>query len=359
MLIYLAQPIDQTKGAQHAVGGVTHTLRACGIHFYRPAGAFGINGASTPDDLGIVNFVNTNALLRADALVAWLPPGVPTLGTPSEIEQALAMNKPVLILSNMALLYSSVQMLQWADRGATVRHWDDALARWWEANPEDLLQILEQRPGIPVHLPSRGIYDEAAANHNANAGVLADELARVSENLTIRLDALHRRINDLAGQVRQFAPEVETELEAFTPELQVLSPSPFGTPVSQPTRAHHDDAGFDLAITNTETLEAGECRMLPTGVWGALPTGHWGLIIGRSSTWVKYTVDVRLGVIDPGYRGELMIQAHNKGEKPITFPAGTRLAQYVLLPSFPGRVVAVDTLPPAERGENGYGSSGA
>lgn len=300
MLVYLAQPIDQTR-AQHNVGEVAHLLRTVGVSWYRPAGAFALHGDPSRADLQLVDRINGFSLAAADALVAWLPGKTPTLGVPAEIEEALRSGKPTLILTN--IMSFSVQLTSWEARGASVVQWDDRQSREWEADPTELYRLLNRKPDSD----SAGFYEEyAAANHTA------------APNLPVKL-----------------------EQGAF-----------------MPTRAYGDDAGLDLAINHLERLEVDECRMLPTGIRAALPDGMWGLIIGRSSTWVKYRVDVRLAVIDVGYRGELMIQAHNRGDRPITFPAGTRLAQYVLLPTWLGSVLAVDTLGEHERGENGYGSSG-
>jgi dUTP pyrophosphatase len=310
MFVYLAQPIDQAKGAQHNVGGVTSLLRAVGINWYRPAGAFGLHGDTTREELLIVDRINREAIELADAVVAWLPPKVPTLGTPSEIEFALAANKPTLILTDVSLMNVSVQLAQWAKRGAIVMHWSDSLARRWEADPMAIRQVLSQSPVSRETRTSGGFYDEAEA------------VARSAAN----------RAHDLPVLLEEGA--------------------------TLPSRAHGDDAGLDLAILRAETLEPGECRMLPTGVRAALPHGTWGLIIGRSSTWVKHGVDVRLAVIDAGYRGELMIQAHNQNHAPVSFKPGTRLAQYVILPTWLGTVLGASGLPEHARGENGYGSSG-
>lgn len=325
MLVYLAQPIDQTR-AQHNVGEVAHLLRTVGVSWYRPAGAFALHGDPSRADLQLVDRINGFSLAAADALVAWLPSGTPTLGVPAEIEEALRSGKPTLILTN--IMSFSVLLTRWETRGASIVQWDDRQSREWEADPTELYRLLNRKPDSDP----AGFYEEYTA---ANQQPIADYLAEVGRSLSNTV-------------------ELEPGWSVAAPNLPVkLEQGAF-----MPTRAYGDDAGLDLAINHLERLEVDECRMLPTGIRAALPDGMWGLIIGRSSTWVKYRVDVRLAVIDVGYRGELMIQAHNRGDRPITFPAGTRLAQYVLLPTWLGSVLAVDTLGEHERGENGYGSSG-
>jgi dUTP pyrophosphatase len=72
------------------------------------------------------------------------------------------------------------------------------------------------------------------------------------------------------------------------------------------------------------------------------------------------------GVIDEGWRGELFTMAYRPpGVRPVRttdgyIPAGTRLAQLIVLPNLMRQVqlVQVDTLPESERGRRGFGSSG-
>lgn len=119
------------------------------------------------------------------------------------------------------------------------------------------------------------------------------------------------------------------------------------------------DAGIDLATNENVVLAVGEYKLIPTGVRAAIPEGYFGWITGRSSTWSRYQCLVLPGIIDSGYRGELMIGLRNESERRIVFEKGMRLAQLILLPTWGGEILRVDgELPPADRGENGYGSSG-
>jgi dUTP pyrophosphatase len=76
------------------------------------------------------------------------------------------------------------------------------------------------------------------------------------------------------------------------------------------------------------------------------------------------------GVIDAGYRGEIVVlmsafaatQFVTAGATyvgdPIKIEAGQKIAQMIPVPVLTGEVVEVDALPPSSRGENGFGSSG-
>jgi dUTPase len=60
-------------------------------------------------------------------------------------------------------------------------------------------------------------------------------------------------------------------------------------------------------------------KLIPTGLKTAIPLGYCGLILERSSI-VKTTLKVRAGVIDPGYTGEIFINAVNLGKSDVMIP---------------------------------------
>jgi dUTP pyrophosphatase len=64
------------------------------------------------------------------------------------------------------------------------------------------------------------------------------------------------------------------------------------------------------------------------------------------------------GVIDAGYRGEILIVMTNLGDAPIEIKAGEKIAQMVPVPVLTGAVQQVDSLEDSLRAEKGFGSSG-
>lgn len=63
---------------------------------FDPSSAWTLHTNSKPNP-GLQE-VNIAALRAATALVAWIPPGVPTLGVPLEIQVATEMGKPTLVM---------------------------------------------------------------------------------------------------------------------------------------------------------------------------------------------------------------------------------------------------------------------
>lgn len=63
-------------------------------------------------------------------------------------------------------------------------------------------------------------------------------------------------------------------------------------------------------------------------------------------------------VIDSDYRGEVIVALHNDTDEPQQIPAGSRIAQLVLLPCVRTDFNIVEELPDTNRGEGGFGSTG-
>lgn len=145
-----------------------------------------------------------------------------------------------------------------------------------------------------------------------------------------------------------------------------------------PTRAHPDDAGWDLYYCAPEGQEAatpplrtaGDIHFLElsTGLSMAFSPGWVFKIEARSGLAVRHGVSVLAGVVDAGYRGELVVllrvpvAAGPEGVKAVcTIAHGDRIAQGIFLPvprTAPVEVASAEDLPRSVRGEGGWGSSG-
>jgi dUTP pyrophosphatase len=129
-----------------------------------------------------------------------------------------------------------------------------------------------------------------------------------------------------------------------------------------PLYAHEGDAGCDLVAVESCTIAAGGGRaMVPTGFAIAIPEGHGGFVLPRSGLAAKHGVTCinAPGLIDSGYRGEVMIALVNLDPTlDYEVKKGDRIAQLVVLPVPPARFTTVEELPVAQRGVGGFGSSG-
>jgi dUTP pyrophosphatase len=108
-------------------------------------------------------------------------------------------------------------------------------------------------------------------------------------------------------------------------------------------------------------LEPGERATIGTGLAVAIPDGYAGFVQPRSGLASRNGITIvnAPGLIDSGYRGELMVVLLNTDrEQPFEVEPGMRIAQLVLLEVPDVSVDVVDELPGSERGARGHGSSG-
>ena len=140
-------------------------------------------------------------------------------------------------------------------------------------------------------------------------------------------------------------------------EVQRLDPD-----LPLPSAQHDHDAGYDLHAREGAELAAGGGRALvPTGLAIAIPPGYAGFVLPRSGLALKHGVTClnTPGLIDSGYRGELKVLLVNTDPHAgHQIERGERIAQLVVQAFEQVSFVAVDELPPSERGDGGFGSSG-
>ena len=123
-----------------------------------------------------------------------------------------------------------------------------------------------------------------------------------------------------------------------------------------PKYAHYGDAAVDLtAIRQWEDNYGNLCY--GTGIAIEIPEGYVGLLFPRSSvSKTNLRLCNSVGVIDSGYRGEVMLKFDKTGEK--QYEAGDRIGQLMLVPIPSIQFVQVANLPQSDRGLGGFGSTG-
>ena len=93
-------------------------------------------------------------------------------------------------------------------------------------------------------------------------------------------------------------------------------------------------AGFDLQafIDKDLMLEAGEIKLVPTGLVFEIPIGYEVEIRPRSGLAAKHGISLvnSPGTIDSDYRGEIKIIMINLSKVPFVVKSGERIAQALL-----------------------------
>lgn len=131
--------------------------------------------------------------------------------------------------------------------------------------------------------------------------------------------------------------------------------------VPLPSYARLGDAGLDLHAAEDVTLEPGGRALVRTGLAVAIPEGYAGFVLPRSGLAARHGVSLlnTPGLIDAGYRGEVMVLVVNHDRAAaVRLARGDRIAQLVVQRVEHAIPVAVEDLPPSERGSAGFGSTG-
>lgn len=129
-----------------------------------------------------------------------------------------------------------------------------------------------------------------------------------------------------------------------------------------PVRMTAEAAGMDLraAVPAPVVLAPGDIRVVPCGFAMAVPRGYEAQVRPRSGLAARHGVTLvnSPGTIDSDYRGEVMVPLVNLGRAPFTVDRGMRVAQMLVLPVPPVRIVEVDELDDTPRGGGGFGHTG-
>lgn len=123
-----------------------------------------------------------------------------------------------------------------------------------------------------------------------------------------------------------------------------------------PKYAKKGDAGLDL--TAVDVVADGSTLTYKTGLAVEIPPWHVGLLFPRSSVYkTGQTLTNCVGVIDSGYRGEIMLK-YTLSPYAKEYDIGDRVGQLIIMPYPKIDFVEVDNLTPTDRGKGGYGSTG-
>jgi dUTP pyrophosphatase len=130
-----------------------------------------------------------------------------------------------------------------------------------------------------------------------------------------------------------------------------------------PVVAHPgEDLGYDLFALEAVVLASRATVKVRTGI--AVEARHpgtgapLGLLVRDRSSMAARGIATTGGVIDAGYRGEILVLMTNLSETAIELKAGEKIAQMIPVPVLTGQVEEVENLEDSARAEKGFGSSG-
>ena len=127
-----------------------------------------------------------------------------------------------------------------------------------------------------------------------------------------------------------------------------------------PEKQHDSDAGYDLHSIEDIILKPNQIYKVKTGIAIQLPNNYGGLVLPRSGLSSKYGISLinTPGLIDPGYRGELLIPLINHSSNEYTINKNERVAQLILIQIPEVKIEVTSDLDASDRDSKGFGSTG-
>lgn len=124
------------------------------------------------------------------------------------------------------------------------------------------------------------------------------------------------------------------------------------------------DAGWDLwSIDPVVSIKPGCIGRIGTGVYVDMsaawsPTKPVCALLKTRSSYAAKGLVVVGGVIDPSYRGEIIVLMLNTTGQSVHIEAGEKVAQMLFLHQVPVEMQKSGTISDSERGDKGFGSTG-
>ena len=122
---------------------------------------------------------------------------------------------------------------------------------------------------------------------------------------------------------------------------------------------HDGDAGLDLYVLEDISFEPDDTKPIKLGISCEPKNGCAYYLFPRSSiSKTPLRMSNSIGLIDGGYRGEIIAMCDNIKNESYTAKKGQRLFQLVATDNSPIHYQLVQKLSETTRGEGGFGSTG-
>ncbi|MFP4362431.1 MAG: dUTP diphosphatase [Spirochaetia bacterium] len=130
----------------------------------------------------------------------------------------------------------------------------------------------------------------------------------------------------------------------------------------KPVYSTEFSSGADLLSSNDQdiSLQPGERKLIPTGLFLEIPTGYEAQVRPRSGFAIKHGITVlnTPGTIDSDYRGEVKVILVNLSKTEFVIKKGMRIAQIIFAPIVQAEFKETHSLSQTTRGAGGFGSTG-
>jgi len=124
-----------------------------------------------------------------------------------------------------------------------------------------------------------------------------------------------------------------------------------------PRKGTTGSARYDLYLSESAVVFPKSRVLVSTGIACELLPSTYGQIKSRSSIVYKNAVDVKAGVINSDYRGEIKVLLHNDSNETYHVTTDQAVAQMIFLPLQLAKVVETNDLSRTERSDQGFRST--
>ena len=114
--------------------------------------------------------------------------------------------------------------------------------------------------------------------------------------------------------------------------------------------------GYDLFTPINFKIQPKEQKTVFIDLAITPPEGYYAQLMSKSGLTVLYELEVKAGVIDPDFTGNIGVVLKNNSDRPIECLVGEQIAQLLFIKVATPTPVQVTGLAKTERGEYGFGT---
>ena len=114
--------------------------------------------------------------------------------------------------------------------------------------------------------------------------------------------------------------------------------------------------GYDLFTPIDFQIQPKEQKTVFIDLAIVPPEGYYAQLTSKSGLTVLYELEVKAGVIDPDFTGNIGVVLRNNSDQTIEHLAGEQIAQLLFIKVATPTLIPVTSLAKTEQGEYGFGA---
>ena len=112
--------------------------------------------------------------------------------------------------------------------------------------------------------------------------------------------------------------------------------------------------GYDIFTPIDFAIQPNKQKLIFTNLALTPPEGYYAQLMSKSGLMVMYKLEVKAGVIDPDYIGNIGVVLKNHSDKTIQRTTGEPIAQILIVKVATPLLIQVPSLTETQRGKHGF-----